>query len=122
MSEGTPDPEQLLAALRCLPDDYRLPLLLTVGQWVGLLESVRCGPPEWLSTRQAADLIGWTPKDWRRWAKDGRIEGAVQDDRDRWKLPREACRAYVTERFSFNREGRRGPHKRRSDAGRSSSA
>lgn len=51
--------------------------------------------PEVLSTVQAARLLGYTPKRWRRWAEQGRVDGAWQDGDGRWRLPREACRAHL---------------------------
>jgi len=64
------------------------------------------GGPEVMSTAQAADVFGWSSRRWREWAKAGRIEGAWQDERGDWRLPREACRALVGE---LKESGRRAP-------------
>lgn len=121
MAELRGDLDQMADALRALPPDAEIEISATVEEWRNRLPHLT-GGPEVLSTRQAADLLGWTPKRWRGWAKDGKIEGAFQDEKDRWRLPNEACREFIADKYHSDTGGRRGPQDRGGpEAGRSSS-
>jgi hypothetical protein len=85
--------------------------VVTMTFRVGALQDAReiaCGGPEIMSMRQAAEVFGWDPKRWRRWAEDERIPGAWQEENGHWRLPREGCRARVAEEM---KQGRRGPRR-----------
>lgn len=121
MASGRSSQDELLEALTYLPDDHPVEVRVPAGDLREALNR-RNGGPELLSTRQATEYIGFTPKRWRGWAKDGKIDGAFQDEKDRWRLPNEACRAFIEEKYHSNEGGRRGPQDRGGpQAGRPSS-
>jgi hypothetical protein len=89
----TTDP--IVAALASLPGDMQLTVLVRVDDFRRALQQ-QAGGPEVLDTKQAAQLLGYRPERWRRWAEAGRIEGAWQDGaRGPWRLPRTACEAHL---------------------------
>lgn len=113
--------DDLVELLPHLPEDADLQLSVSVADLRQAYESAK-GGPDLLSTRQAADYIGYTPKRWRRWAKEGKIDGAYQDEKDRWRLPNQACRAFIEDKYHSDTGGRRGPQDRGgAETGRSSS-
>lgn len=121
MASGRPSRNELLKALPYLPEDHPVQLQVPAGKLREALNRAN-GGPEILSTSQAAELLGWTTKRWRRWAKDGKIEGAFQDEKDCWRLPNEACREFIADKYQSDTGGRRGPQDRGGpEAGRSSS-
>lgn len=122
MASGRFSQDELLEALHYLPDDHPVEVRVPAGELREALSRSN-GGPELLSTRQAAEYIGFTPKRWRRWAKDGKIDGAFQDEKDRWRLPNEACRVFIANKYHSDTGGRRGPQDRGGpEAGRSSSS
>jgi len=83
--------------LAWLEDGDLVTLTFTAGALRQAL-SMAAGGPEVMSTTQAARIYGWTSKRWRGWAEAGRVEGAWQDERGRWRLPRTSCRALAAGR------------------------
>jgi len=74
------------------------------------------GPPQILSTTQAADHFGFTPKRWRQWCEDGTLPGAFKDERARWRIHRDEAARCIDEyrRKRSNREGGpRGPRNKK---------
>ena len=79
------------------------------------------GGPEELSTSQAAELLGRTPKWWRQQCEAERIPGAYLDEVGKWRLPNAPARAYLnslsagrkprTPKTKQPRTIRRGPRK-----------
>ena len=87
--------DEIVAALRHLPDDAEITISLRKADLVTALEN-KGGGPRVMTTAQAARVHGYTPERWRRWAQDGRIEGAYQDAEDGpWHLPRAAVEAHI---------------------------
>lgn len=74
-------------AFKELPDDALLPVR-TVRLLIQAMQSD--GGPQTVTTRQAAQIIGWRQRDWSRWADEGLIPGAVRVG-GKWALPRDAC-------------------------------
>lgn len=85
-------------------------VMLTVGRLRELVRYHTSDPPEFLSTVQASQVIGWSRSYWAERAKAGVIEGAFADEGDRWHLPLTACHAHVQGLQGEHRKGRmRGP-------------
>lgn len=85
----------LLDALAGLPDDAQVTVTVRKGDLVRALET-RVGGPALLTTRQAASAFGFSGEQWKRWAEQGRIEGAWKvDQRGHWRLPRAGCEAHL---------------------------
>jgi hypothetical protein len=64
-----------------------------------------------ISTREAADRFGHSPKWWRLRAESGQVEGAYQDEGGRWMLPLVGCRKLLF-RLSAKRRKIRGPNRK----------
>lgn len=97
-----------------LPDTASV--TLTVAELRRLLSEARTADgPEFVSTEQAAALLGKSPEWWQDAARAGRIPGAWQDgDRAPWNLPLAACREHIAalqRRRDIRRGARRGPWK-----------
>jgi hypothetical protein len=99
-------------------DDSDL-LTLTVGRLRDLVRYHTSDPPEFLSTVQASQIIGWSRQYWAQRAAAGVIDGAFADEGDRWHLPLGACRAHVGRLEAEHRKGRlrgrcgpRGPRRK----------
>ncbi|HKB54420.1 MAG TPA: hypothetical protein VKD22_10490 [Ramlibacter sp.] len=95
-----------------LPDDALMPV-----RWIReqMKREAKRDGPEWVSTTQAAQLLGFAPKRWRIWAEDGRIPDAWKDEADHWRLPLAECRRHLLRlkaQRTGNRTGERGPYKK----------
>jgi hypothetical protein len=82
----------ILANLTALPEDTTISFSLSVAAARRAL-SRATGGPEWLSTAQAAEIIGGSSRIWRQWAEKGWIEGARRDQAGNWRLPNTSARA-----------------------------
>jgi hypothetical protein len=98
------DPDILAALLSTAAPDESVTLeaTATAAQWRRLFEA-RQGGPEVLSTRQASKAFGWLHADWARWAREGKIPGAVREAKN-WRLPRDACKRLADERMGRTEE------------------
>lgn len=101
---------ELTEALPWLGDDAEVTITLRVADLRNAVEMAN-GGPQVMSTRQAADVYGWSPKRWRRWAEEGLVDGAWQEEgkRGAWRLPRDGCRKRVA---TLLEEGRSRPGSR----------
>jgi hypothetical protein len=78
-----------------LPDDAMVTVSVRVGDWLRAREA-KSGGPEILTTTQASRAFGYEAEAWRRWAVQGRIDGAWQDSEGgAWHLPRRACQGHL---------------------------
>lgn len=85
---------EILGAIAHLPDDAQVTISVRKADLARALEE-HGGGPETLSTAQAAKHLGWTSRNWRDWADQGKIAGAWRDDVGRWRLPRRSCEEHV---------------------------
>jgi hypothetical protein len=74
--------------------------------------------PEFMTTVDAARVLGYSPKRWRVWCEGGLVEGAWQDsDNGRWRLPLASARAHLLRLQQSKRaprkSGRRGPNRQK---------
>ncbi len=83
------------AVLAALPADAILTVQVRVGDLLDAMQK-RAGGPDELSTSQAAEYIGRTPKWWRQQCEAERIPGAYLDEVGKWRLPNAAARAYLS--------------------------
>jgi hypothetical protein len=83
------------AVLAALPADAILTVQVRVGDLLDAMQK-RAGGPDELSTSQAAEYIGRTPKWWRQQCEAGGIAGAYLDEVGKWRLPNAAARAYLS--------------------------
>jgi hypothetical protein len=97
-------------ALAGLPDDALVPV-----RWVKKLLAGEVVPSEFrvLTTREAADLFGYSVDTWRGWADEGEVRGAYRDEGEAgtWRLPMKACEEHLARLQSgaLNRRRKRGP-------------
>ncbi len=104
--------EEFATILPWLQEGDEVSVTMKAGAWRRAFEMATGGPAV-MSTRQAADVFGWSPRRWRGWAKQGLIEDAYQEEDEDgrlgpWRLPREGCRQRVEE------EAQRGRSRARS--------
>ncbi len=81
--------------LALLDPDTVLSVQVRAGDLMAALQRQAGGPDE-LSTSQAAEYIGRTPKWWRQQCEAGGIAGAYLDEVGKWRLPNAAARAYLS--------------------------
>jgi hypothetical protein len=100
-SIATIDGDTLAELLAFLPPETVVPI--TIGD-LRIANERRFGGPEIMSTRQAAEFIGWSARRWREWAEAGLVAGAKRDEKGDWRLPRSGCRARMQEEMSSGRK------------------
>ena len=115
------------AVLALLPADALLTVQIRAEDLLDALRK-RSGGPDELSTSQAAEYIGRTPKWWRQKCDAGNVAGAYRDEVGKWRLPNVAARAYLaslstgrpksTAKKTRTRSIRRGPRKQSAPAPR----
>jgi hypothetical protein len=85
--------DAMLEALAGMPDDADVTFTVKVGAAKRALGRGQVGPDH-LSTVQAAQVIGGSPRKWREWAEEKLIEGARKDEGGNWRLPNGAAREH----------------------------
>lgn len=69
-----------------------------------------------VSTREASDRLGRSPKWWRQQCEGGLVEGAYRDSEDSpWRLPLASCRKHLC-RVANKRRVLRGPTRKAAPA------
>jgi len=97
---------EFMTALKYLRGSDSITITIDAAAFERAME-MATGGPEIMSTAQAAAVYGFSVKRWRRWAEDGRVDGAWEDGEDgkrgTWRLPRESCRRVVEEEAAKGR-------------------
>jgi hypothetical protein len=68
---------ETINALLYLPDDAQVTVTVRKADLVRALER-RSGGPQVMTTTEAHRVLGYTRRQWQRWAEAGEIEGAWQ--------------------------------------------
>jgi hypothetical protein len=120
--------EIVLEALASFGDEDEVTITVKAGPVRRALGRGQTGP-EFLSTVQAAQIIGGSARKWREWAEEGLMDGAKKDEGGNWRLPNSAAREHFARvlagddarksqrggsrpALSPQASGRRGPRKK----------